>query len=147
MADDDDIGNAIRIAKSGASTVDSPAQKMMSEYKDDTWNHPWDNRSRLLNTKTGLDPGEDFAQISMSPSGSDSVHVHEIHALEKGRGQGSQALNYLKNLADKHSVTMEGVAKQIGSRGLKTKDLKSWYKRHGFSVNRSGEMIRKPQKG
>ena len=65
MADDDDIGNAIRIAKSGASTVDSPAQKMMSEYKDDTWDHPFDSRSRLLNTQTGLDPRSDFAEIEM----------------------------------------------------------------------------------
>ena len=147
MSDDDDIGNAIRIAKSGASTVDSPAQKMMSEYKDDTWDHPFDSRSRLLNTQTGLDPRSDFAEIEMGKSGDDEIHVNSIKALTKRRGQGTQALQYLKNLADKHGVTLTGYAKPYGSGGMNAKDLKDWYKRHGFSINRSGDMIRKPQKG
>ncbi len=64
MSDDnDDIRNAVRIAKSASSSVDSPSAKFMNENREDTWDHPLDNRTRLLNTKTGLDPRNDFATL------------------------------------------------------------------------------------
>ena len=149
MSDDnDDIRNAVRIAKSASSSVDSPSAKFMNEYREDTWDHPLDNRTRLLNTKTGLDPRSDFATLELSRNGDDGVHVNSIMALEKGRGQGRQALQYLTNLADKHGVDLHGTAKAFGrDHGLNTAQLKAWYKRNGFQVDRSGNMIRKPVKG
>jgi hypothetical protein len=149
MSDDnDDIRNAVRIAKSASSSVDSPSSKFMNEYKEDTWDHPLDSRTRFLNTDTGLDPGKDFATLELSKNGDNGIHVHSIMALEKGRGQGRQALQYLTNLADKHGVDLHGIAKSFGrDRGLNTAKLKDWYKRNGFQVDRSGNMIRKPVKG
>jgi GNAT superfamily N-acetyltransferase len=146
--DNDDVRNALRIARNTSSSVDSPSAKFMNEYKEDTWDHPLDSRTRLLNTKTGLDPRDDFATLELSKYGDNGVHVHSIMALEKGRGQGRQALQYLTNLADKHGVDLHGSAKAFGrSSGLNTTKLKAWYRRNGFQVDRSGDMIRKPAKG
>jgi GNAT superfamily N-acetyltransferase len=149
MADDnDDIRNAIRLTKGLSSNVDAPSAKFMNEYKEDTWDHPLDSRTRFLNTDTGLDPGKDFATLELSKNGDNGIHVHSIMALEKGRGQGRQALQYLTRLADKHGVDLHGSAKAFGrSGGLNTTKLKSWYKRNGFQINNYGDMIRKPAKG
>lgn len=149
MSDDnEDIRNAVRIAKGASSSVDAPSAKFMNEYREDTWDHPFDSRTRLLNTKTGLDPRNDFATLELSKNGDNGIHVHAITALDKGRGQGRQALQYLTNLADKHGVDLHGIAKSFGrDRGLNTAKLKAWYKRNGFQVDRSGNMIRKPVKG
>jgi hypothetical protein len=138
---------AVRLGAGRRRDPNLPANKFIKDFNDSTLDHPFDERSRLLNTKTGLDPNEDFASIELSKFGDDGIHVSSIMATRKGRGQGSQALQYLKNLADKHGVSLHGAASQFGSSGLSTNELKQWYKRHGFEFDRYGSMIRKPVKG
>ena len=62
------------------------------------------------------------------------VTLCRIEALNAGCGDGSRALNWLCQLADKHRVRISGIADPFGSRFLELDKLLDWYVRHGFEV-------------
>ena len=56
-------------------------------------------------------------------------------------------MEHLTALADKHGVTLEGIAKPVGKGGLSKKPLVEFYRNFGFTVNaQSGDMSRPPKK-
>lgn len=110
-----------------------PARRLIDELRESTFENPFDDSERVT----------ERAGYQVSPAGDDRVHLHSIRSFERGQGHGSEALRHLTDLADKHGVTLEGVAEPFGQGGLKKKALGEWYKRHGFTV-RNGEMTRKP---
>lgn len=81
-------------------------------------------------------------------------HILILDKAQQGKGYGSATLRWLCGLADKHGVAIKGKAQRIKSApfqqgypsGLSTAHLKAWYRRHGFTVSRSGGMTRPPMK-
>lgn len=64
---------------------------------------------------------------------------------EKGKGLGSQALDSFLKVADAHGVEVTGTVDRQGDKGLSNPQLRKWYARHGFTVNRDDEMKRAPK--
>lgn len=73
----------------------------------------------------------------------------EVQKKAMGKGLGTQALNWLTGLADKHGVDLFLRARPFSEGGLDKAQLISWYKKHGFvqlddgDIN-GGYMMRKP---
>jgi len=76
----------------------------------------------------------------------DVISFGFIQTLYKAQGDGSRALQWLVDLADKHQVTLTGNVKRVGDEGLTVNQLRRWYKRNGFHVNRHLEMQRPPKR-
>jgi hypothetical protein len=75
-----------------------------------------------------------------------AIRLSCIRSFDRGKGHAKQALSWFLALADKHGVAITGHVKPIGSTSprLTSAQLRAWYKRHGFTVSRSGEMRREP---
>ncbi len=110
----------------------------LSAYLESTEQNPLCSRERLWNRKAG------FILHNFGKS-----IVFEMRSLERGKGYGSQALNWLCELAAKYDVTLSGHAAPFGTSKpmLNKHQLKQWYKRHGFLVTRCGEIRKIPQEG
>lgn len=131
----------------------SPAQKMLDEYNEETQDHPMlPHGTRLL----VYSPNE-FVMLKLSRDIDDpnhSVHLSDINTSARSGGFGSKALTWLCALADKHNVTITGLAKAYtrarDKSALSQKDLIAWYARHGFSVKRGrasdGQEMSRPPK-
>ena len=65
--------------------------------------------------------------------------------IEKARAYLDANGGWLIDLADKHQVTLTGNVKRVGDEGLTVNQLRRWYKRNGFHVNRHLEMQRPPK--
>ena len=65
-----------------------------------------------------------------------------ITTIERGKGHGTKALRWLTDLADKHGVNLVGQIQRMGDHGLTTVELRRWYKRHGFKVDRQLNIVR-----
>ena len=81
--------------------------------------------------------------IDASPF-SGEIHVSDIRvAGDKQKGSGTKALNFMKDLADKHNVVLSGTAKAYSDDKAHIQDsdrLIDWYKKHGFTAN--GDKIK-----
>jgi SPP1 gp7 family putative phage head morphogenesis protein len=113
----------------------------MQEYKSKTQQHPFDPRQRLL--------GNVGMEVSIFDR---KIHLSSIISYgNKGSGEGTKGLNFLKGLADKHGVQIEGTAKAIplaGARNkasLTTPQLKKWYKKHGFEIGAGDSILYTPE--
>lgn len=73
------------------------------------------------------------------------VNLSFVQSLTHGRGDGSRALEWLLRLADEHGAIVRGDVQQCGRDGLRPRELRAWYRRHGFSVSRSGEIRYEPK--
>lgn len=81
-----------------------------------------------------------------------AIWLSSIRTVERDRGHGSIALDWLCSLADKHSVPITGEAKpydtaiinDVKMNGLDKAQLTAWYERRGFKVN-ALYMSRDPQ--
>jgi hypothetical protein len=97
----------------------------MNEFMDNTTEHPMDRRARLLGHVT----------ITLSPFDGE-IHLSDISTYgDKNQGHGTKALKYLTSLAEKHNVTISGIAKAYSQNKdhiQSSSDLLSWYKKHGF---------------
>lgn len=66
------------------------------------------------------------------------IHLSDIVTyLDTGQGKGTEALQALKGLADKHGVAIEGIAKAYSQNPEHIQDsqrLAQWYKKHGFEI-------------
>ncbi len=86
--------------------------------------------------------------VDRSLNGDDSIHLTDINSLSsRGTGYGSATLKWLCDLADLHGVKLEGWADTYMSatNALGQRDLKAWYSRYGFKIQRGNRMIRQPQ--
>jgi hypothetical protein len=67
-----------------------------------------------------------------------------IRSLERGKGDGSAALAWLCDLADRHGVMLTGTIQPNGMMRprLTVKQLKAWYRRNGFVVTANNCICR-----
>ena len=76
------------------------------------------------------------------------LHLSSIRSLKRGEGNASYALNKVIELADKNNLTIELDPKPfktgIEGKDFTLKQLKAWYKRHGFKEE-GARMVREPQ--
>lgn len=59
----------------------------------------------------------------------------ETQADHRGRGQASALLALLKDICDRHSVTLLAQATAYDDSGLDQKALLDWYERKGFEID------------
>jgi hypothetical protein len=66
--------------------------------------------------------------------GRDMVSLTFIRSLERGKGYGTETLDWLTTLADRHQVTIHLMVEPCGTirPRLSKRELIRWYKRHGF---------------
>ena len=82
-----------------------------------------------------------------------AIWLSSIRTVERDRGHGSIALDWLCSLADKHSVPITGEAKpydtavinDVKRNALDNAQLTAWYERRGFKVS-ALYMRRDPQR-
>ena len=70
------------------------------------------------------------------------IHISDIKAASKGKGDGTKALLFLTDLADKHNVVLSGTAQAYDSAHKQIQDtdrLVSWYSKHGFNIGERDE--------
>lgn len=98
----------------------------MDDWHKSTQEHPFNHRARIHGgTSVELSPFEG------------EIHLSDIMSHAPGKGHGTNTLNHLKSLADKHGVTLSGTAKAYSNRKehiTKTSQLTKWYKKHGFTT-------------
>jgi RNA:NAD 2'-phosphotransferase (TPT1/KptA family)/8-oxo-dGTP pyrophosphatase MutT (NUDIX family) len=72
------------------------------------------------------------------------IQVESIRSLEQGQGNASKALDFLKDLADKHDVELEVHPVPFGGGQLNQPQLKEWYTRHGFTLEDASTYVYHP---
>lgn len=109
-------------------------QDFIDAYLAATWQNPFNNRERILGQEAGI--------VLQLWNG--SLNLSSIRSLERGKGHGSRALDWLVRLADEHGVALYGTIQPIGRRPrLNARELRGWYARHGFEV-KGREIQRRP---
>ena len=74
----------------------------------------------------------------------DCIKLDGIYAMEKRKGHGGGALNWLCCLADRHGVTVELDAAPFTKTDMNKVQLRRWYRLFGFAFNRQFEGVRTP---
>lgn len=137
----DGTGRAdVRITEAAAT----PVERFMDEFWATTQENWLNPRQRLVAGVAG---------VTVFPSVDDrrnGIHLSDIVAGDVGQGHGSTALRFVTDLADKHGVTLDLVAKSYVPDRLTTKQLVGWYARHGFVRGRGNAhdgypMVRAPK--
>lgn len=99
----------------------------LSDLEKITTDHPYDNRSRILKNAT----------IEVSAFNND-IHISDIRSLLPRTGAGTEAMNMLTDLADKHNVKLHLLAKAYSKDPKFVTDtikLIKWYSSLGFVVD------------
>ncbi len=73
------------------------------------------------------------------------IHISSITSHAREQGYASKTLDWLIELADKHGVQLDGTIQRIGGSGLSHKELRSWYKRHGFTITETNKISYEPK--
>lgn len=114
----------------------------MQDLWDHTHAHPFMRGTRI--TENSVIEARPF---------SGSIRIQSIQTLQPRSGGGTEAMNLLCALADKHNVPLTGTAKKFGTEKdyMTTAQLAKWYQRFGFTVGRGsareGYDIRREPKG
>lgn len=69
------------------------------------------------------------------------VRLHDITSIVRGQGYGTRVLVQLTTLADKHRMTITGLAKETEGGPLNSREVKAWLCRHGFKLRRDGTFV------
>ena len=80
-------------------------------------------------------------ELHPTPKG---IRLSAIISLNMGTGLGSKGLDWLIKLSDKHKLEITGHIQRLGKKGLNVAQLRTWYKRRGFHVDRHNSFIRNP---
>jgi predicted GNAT family acetyltransferase len=128
---------------------ESSLRSFIEEYKSVTNNNPFG----LPNDRywyIGEVDGNDCLVKTNIEIWENSILINSIEVSPSkcnGKGFASQIMNEIIEGADDHGVYLSLVPKQIGNKGLNTKDLKSWYSKLGFlpSVDNSNIWQRPPK--
>src|ERR1700687_2465538 len=136
-------------------------ENFMSEYKRETKPLRVPHSYSLIAKGHRLAPGGKV-ELKLNPH-SDGVSIDWIGSLEFGKGQGTAALTWLCDLADRHDVTLtlkvkgsktsDGILRLINrmdnERLLAPNGLRAWYRNHGFKDVRRKRVettVRKSEK-
>jgi hypothetical protein len=120
------------VAVSLKSKADPDTESFMSDFHSMTAAHPWAWHLSVL---------DNYACLEIKPFDGKILFGY-ITTLERGKGHGTKALRWLTDLADKHNVELVGHIERKGDEGLTTNQLRQWYKRHGFKVDRQLRIVR-----
>lgn len=114
----------------------------MQEYEERTESEPFMPSHRSYTP--GVGSSRRFAPIALFKleSFDGGVRLASIRSFVLGKGDGSQALAWLCDLADRHQVTIRGDLIPDGP-GLDESQLRAWCKKYGF-VCTNGAMHRQP---
>lgn len=119
--------------KLGGTSTPSNVDQFFDELTSVTKQHPFNNKARIL--------GNTAVELYYANG---SVHLSDIQSFNIGSGAGTEAMEYLVSLADKHRVTLDLFA--VGYASVPTKKLIAWYKKFGFVVDDGKDyMVRKPK--
>jgi hypothetical protein len=114
------------------------ANDFIIEFLEKTWQNPFCDSERVL---------FDVAALALLRR-DEVITISMIRALrERRKGEGSLALDWLCDLADKHDVILSGYIKPAGTTRprLTVQQLTKWYQSRGFQV--AGRiMCRTPKK-
>lgn len=117
------ISEVIKLGQTRSDNTDS----FMKEYYELTQPHPFNNRARIY--------GHSVLEVYPILK---EIHISDIMTMSPQSGAGTQALQMLTGLADKHRVILDGLAKAYSrdSRYITdTEQLVKWYIKHGFVVD------------
>lgn len=103
----------------------------MAEFSALTDLHPTSKHLRIWQGKVAF-------EVSIFQS---EIRFSFIGSYQMNKGFGSEALNWLITLAKKHGVTIKGTAHRVGPDGLTLKQLKLWYARHGFKIDKNNLIL------
>jgi hypothetical protein len=115
------------IIKLGKQAPNPKLDDFMKDYWEHTTQHPWTEQVRIFQNKVALEVRKFGSKI----------HIGDISTLAPKSGAGTEALKFLTALADKHGVTLEGIAKAYHtdkSKITSTPRLVQWYQKHGFII-------------
>jgi len=116
------LKEALQIKSTGNDRLDS----FMEEFYEETSPHPFDRASRVY----------DHSVIELSPFNG-AIHLSAVVSMQPRSGQGTKALNFIKELANKHRVKIELSAKPFSNNKEHITDLGDlvrWYVRNGFRI-------------
>lgn len=115
----------LRIRLGGSTDA---SKSFLRDYHDTTSPHPFSRGHRL------------FGHASLEVSDfNGKIRLHDVQTHVPRSGAGTAALKHLTGLADKHGVAIHATAKAYSKDPThvnKTDDLKKWYRKHGFQVER-----------
>jgi hypothetical protein len=120
-----------RIKLGGNSQQNTGIDAFLEEFREMTQPNPFDDRVRVL--------GQTVVELSKFGS---EIHISDIRSLKPRGGAGTRAMKQLMKLADKHGVTLSGLAKAYTNDEkyvTRTRDLVSWYKKLGFRIGSGTE--------
>lgn len=135
------VHHLLEAVKIGKKEEDPAVKAMLDEYWKETQPHPFDRRLRIWDDAIGL-----------TLRGGDGKEVELMTIMtfsDKNKGDGSRALKWVTDLADKHGVDLTlnvSPIKNAGSRtgkNLNKKELTSWYAKNGFVKDKVYDMRRK----
>jgi hypothetical protein len=77
-----------------------------------------------------------------------ALHISSIRTMKKGTGDATKAMKQICDIADKNNVVITIYVKPFGyeDNRLNTTQLKAWYKRLGFKLQKYNDMERLPNK-
>lgn len=110
-------------------------RSFMLEYVNSTKKPGWHSDSRVWQEKVAFCLEAHWKWVGF----------RKIRSLNPGRGEGSQGLDWLCALADRHQVRLQGIIEPFGfGPRLNEAQLEAWYLRHGFEVTNGYYIERKP---
>ena len=117
----------IRLSGFGKPRAVSPAvEAFLRDLFDASYPLPFKNASRTERVLTGIE-----AVVEVTPQHG-GIHVDEVRALTQKQGEGTKAMRFLTDLADKHGVELYLYAKPFGHEAMDLDNLVRFYRRHGF---------------
>lgn len=106
----------------GSNPAKAKCMAALDEWHEITHEHPLNRSARLT----------DNAAVEVSYFDG-ALHLSDVAAIGVPRsGGGTQALQMLCDLADKHGVKITLTAKAYTENHMSTRQLKKWYERFGF---------------
>jgi hypothetical protein len=138
----------IRLTGFGKPKTLSPAvEAFLRAFYDASYPSPFSPNERTERALSGID-----AVVEITPQYA-GVHIDEVRALTKKQGEGTKAMRFLTDLADKHGVELYLYAKPFGNEAMDLDTLVRFYRRHGFREmeeededGEGTEMVRRPRR-
>lgn len=117
------------------------AEAFLRDLFDASYPNPLNPRERVLASIA--------VAVEVSPLRG-GVHLDEVRALCPGKGEGTKAMRFLTDLADKHGVSLTLFPMPFGNEKMYTDDLVRFYRKHGFQFESEQwdgdfDMIRFPR--
>jgi hypothetical protein len=108
----------------------------IAEYLAETKDNPLSRNERVWQMRAGF-------EVSVF---NNAVRLSCVRSFERGKGDGSAALDWLCAMADRHGVPIEGSIQPVGDQPrLSSNELRRWYKKRHFITNRHGDIRRPAQ--